>query len=157
MAVGQTGGLLANVPPWRSSDAFLHDVQVALFNYSTQGFYSNWVMLSLGIVGVLGLANIEKETRTIFASWILGPSVLFLFLGSEIQWRLLYLIPYNILAAIGVTVLFGFLERAVPISRSRRDLIMVRAVELAFAVLIMLLFLNNAARSMTLIATQVVQ
>ena len=157
MAVGQTGGLLANVPPWRSSDAFLHDVQVALFNYSTQGFYSNWIMLSLGIVGVLGLANIEKETRAIFVSWILGPSVLFLFLGSEIQWRLLYLIPYNILAAVGVLTLFGLLEKVVPISRSRRDFIMVRAVELAFAVLIMLLFLNNAARSMTLIATQVVQ
>ena len=157
MAVGQTGGLLANVPPWRSPDVFLHDVQVALLNYSTQGFYSNWIMLSLGIVGVFGLANTEKETRAIFVSWILGPSLLFLFLGSEIQWRLLYLIPYNILAAIGVVTLFGLLERAIPISRSRRNLMMVRVVELGFVVLLMLLFLNNAARSMALTATQVVQ
>jgi hypothetical protein len=156
VAVGHTGGLLANVPPWRSPDVFLHDVQVALLNYSTQGFYSNWIMLSLGIVGVFGLANTEKETRAIFVSWILGPSLLFLFLGSEIQWRLLYLIPYNILAAIGVVTLFGLLERAIPISRSRRNLMMVRVVELGFVVLLMLLFLNNAARSMALIATQVV-
>jgi hypothetical protein len=156
MAVGQTGGLLANVPPWRSPDVFLHDVQVALLNYSTQGFYSNWIMLSLGIVGVFGLASTEKESRAIFVSWILGPSLLFLFLGSEIQWRLLYLIPYNILAAMGVVTLFGLLERAIPISRSCRNLVMVRVVELCFIVLLMLLFLNNAARSMALIATQVV-
>jgi len=155
MDVVYSEGLL-NLRPLRDPTVFLRDVQIALLNYSTQGLYSNWILLSLAIVGVLGLVAVEKETRVLFDSWVLGPALLFLFLGPQIQWRLLFLIPYNILGALGVVTLLGLLEKLIPVGRARVDFLILRAAELSFVMFLILLFLNNAVRSMTLIATQVV-
>ena len=154
--LGYYFGILENLRPWRAPDVFFRDMQIALFNYSTQGLYSNWLLIGLAIVGVFSLAKMGRETRLLFESWILGPSLLILFLAPEIQWRLLFLIPYNILAALGVVTLLRLLERLTPIGRSHTDLLMLRAVELGLVTFLVFLFLNNAVRSMTFIATQVV-
>jgi hypothetical protein len=156
VSLGYYFGIVENLRPWRTPDVFFRDMQIALFNYSTQGLYSNWLLIGLAIVGVFSLVKMGRETRLLFESWILGPSLLILFLAPEIQWRLLFLIPYNILAALGVVTLLRLLERLTPIGRSHTDLLMLRAVELGLVTFLVFLFLNNAVRSMTFIATQVV-
>jgi len=150
-------GVVENLRLQRPPEVFLRDVQIALFNYSTRGLFSNWVMISLGVVGVFGLGEMGKETRVLLESWILGPSLLILFFSPEIEWRLLFLIPYNILAVLGVTTLMGVLKRlnAAP-DRSRADSIIIKAVQVEFVTFLVLLFLNNALRSMVMIAAEVV-
>jgi len=149
-------GLVENLRLQRPPDLFIRDVQIALFNYSTQGLFSNWLMISLAVVGVFGLGRMGKETRALLESWILGPSLLILFLGPEIQWRLLFLIPYHILAVVGVTTLMGILRRLISApDQSHAHSIMVKAVQVGFVMFLVLLFLNNALRSMVLIAGQV--
>jgi hypothetical protein len=149
-------GLVENLRLQRPPDLFLRDVQIALFNYSTQGLFSNWLMISLAVVGVFGLGKMGKETRVLLESWILGPSLLILFLGPEIQWRLLFLIPYHILAVLGVTTLMGVLRRLISApDQSRAHSLIVKAVQVGFVTVLVLLFLNNALRSMVLIAGQV--
>jgi len=149
-------GLVENLRLQRPPDLFLRDVQIALFNYSTQGLFSNWLMISLAVVGVFGLGKMGKETRVLLESWILGPSLLILFLGPEIQWRLLFLIPYHILAVLGVTTLMGVLRRLISApDQSRTHSLIVKAVQVGFVTFLVLLFLNNALRSMVLIASQV--
>jgi len=149
-------GLVENLRLQRPPDLFLRDVQIALFNYSTQGLFSNWLMISLGVVGVLGLGKMGKETRVLLESWVLGPSLLILFLGPEIQWRLLFLIPYHILAVLGVTTLMRVLGRLISApDQSRAHSLIVKAVQVGFVTFLVLLFLNNALRSMVLIAGQV--
>jgi hypothetical protein len=149
-------GLVENLRLQRPPDLFIRDVQIALFNYSTQGLFSNWLMISLAVVGVFGLGKMGKETRVLLESWILGPSLLILFLGPEIQWRLLFLIPYHILAVLGVTTLMGVLRRLISApDQSRAHSLIVKAVQVGFVTFLVLLFLNNALRSMVLIAGQV--
>ena len=149
-------GLVENLRLQRPPDLFLRDVRIALFNYSTQGLFSNWLMIGLAVVGVFGLGKMGKETRALFESWILGPSLLILFLGPEIQWRLLFLIPYHILAVLGVTTLMGVLRRLISApDQSRAHSLIVKAVQVGFVTFLVLLFLNNALRSMVLIASQV--
>jgi hypothetical protein len=158
MRLGYSWAFLENLRAWRTPAQFLSDMQIALFNYSTQGLYSNWLMISLAIVGVFGLAKAEKEkeTRAVFGAWILGPSVLVLLLSPEIQWRLLFLIPYHILAAMGVVALTGGLGRLVRNrSQSPLDSRMVTAVQALFIAFLVLLFFNSALRSMVFIPTQV--
>ena len=148
-------GLVENLRLQRPPDLFLRDVQIALFNYSTQGLFSNWLMISLGVVGVFGLGRMGKETRVLLESWILGPSLLILFLGPEIQWRLLFLIPYHILAVLGVTTLMGVLRRLISAPDQSRAHSIIMAAQVGFVTFLVLLFLNNALRSMVLIAVQV--
>ena len=155
--LGYYFGLVENLRLQRPPDLFLRDVQIALFNYSTQGLFSNWLMIGLAVVGVFGLGKMGKETRILLESWVLGPSLLILFLGPEIQWRLLFLIPYHILAVLGVTTLMGVLRRLIfAPDQSRAHSIIVKTVQVEFVTFLVLLFLNNALRSMVLIASQVV-
>jgi len=149
-------GLVENLRLQRPPDLFIRDVQIALFNYSTQGLFSNWLMIGFAVVGVFGLGKMGKETRVLLESWVLGPSLLILFLGPEIQWRLLFLIPYYILAVLGVTTLMGVLRRLISApDQSRAHSLIVKAVQVGFVTFLLLLFLNNALRSMVLIAGQV--
>jgi hypothetical protein len=150
-------GLVENLRLQRPPGLFLRDVQIALFNYSTEGLFSNWLMIGLAVVGVFGLGKMGKETRVLLESSILGPSLLILFFGPEIQWRLLFLIPYYILAVLGVTTLMGVLRRLISApDQSRAHSIIVKTVQVEFVTFLVLLFLNNALRSMVLIASQVV-
>jgi hypothetical protein len=148
-------GLVENLRLQRPPDLFLRDVQIALFNYSTQGLFSNWLMIGLAVVGVFGLGKMGKEARVLLESWILGPSLLILFLSPEIQWRLLFLIPYYILAVLGVTTLMGVLRRLVSTRDQSRAHSIIMVVQVLFVTFLVLLFLNNALRSMVLIAGQV--
>jgi hypothetical protein len=149
-------GLVENLRLQRPPDLFLRDVQIALFNYSTQGLFSNWLMIGLAVVGVFGIGKMGKETRVLLESWILGPSLLILFLGPEIQWRLLFLIPYHVLAVFGVTTLMGVLRRLVSTRDQSRAHSIIMVVQVLFVTFLVLLFLNNALRSMVLVAGQVV-
>jgi hypothetical protein len=155
--LGVSWALLQNLALARAPMGFLRDLQIALYNYSTQGMFSNWIMIVLAVAGVFSLARLETRSRIIVESWILGGLVPFLFLGWEIQWRLLFLMPYQILAAMGLFVLTDSVASRV-MSRmfSEGDIRLVRAIQITFVTSILLLFLNNAARAMVYTSTQIV-
>lgn len=131
---------------------FFGELQVALAGYA-HGAYSNWLMLSLAIVGVFSLVRKETQPRTLLGSWILGPSLLSVLVGADMQWRLLFLIPYHMFAALGVSTCLSMLSRPTFGERaSKADILLIDGARLGLCALIVLLFLNNAVRSMALIA-----
>jgi len=150
-------GLVENFRPLRTPAEFLRDLQIALSNYSTQGLYSNWIMLTLAVIGLFAMRRSEPNARIVLESWILVPALLIFLLGWELQWRLLFLIPYHVLASVGVIASVGTITKHMEIrAGSRADRLILKAMQWSFIILVFLLFLNNAVRSMTLIAGQVV-
>jgi len=155
--LGYQWGLLQNLRYLRTPAEFMRDLQIALSNYSTQGLYSNWIMLTLAVIGLFAMRRSEPNARIVLESWILVPALLIFLLGWELQWRLLFLIPYHILAAVGVIASVGTIVKHMEIrAGSRADRLILKAMQWSFIILVFLLFLNNAVRSMTLIAGQVV-
>ena len=154
--LGVYWALLENLAFARSPADLLRDVQIALYNYSTQGFFSNWIMIGLAVLGAFHLPKLATNVRTLIVSWFLGLLIPFLFLGWEIQWRLLFLLPYYLLAAMGLFVLSDSASHAISKTNSRADAALLNLVRIIFVASIIFLFVNNAVRSMTLISTQIV-
>jgi hypothetical protein len=72
------------------------------------GFGNPWI-IALAIIGMIELSTSKNHLSRILRSWILFTSLAFLILvpGSEdLYWRLAYIIPFHIPAAIGVHRLF---------------------------------------------------
>ncbi len=154
--LGYQWGLLQNLRYLRTPAEFMRDLQIALSNYSTQGLYSNWIMLTLAVIGLFAMRRSEPSARIVLESWILVPALLVFLLGWEMQWRLLFLIPYHILAAVGLVALVGMIAKHVEIRAGSRADRLILTMQWSLIILVFLLFLNNAVRSMTLIAGQVV-
>jgi hypothetical protein len=144
---GLSWALAANL---RSPTTYFNNLQLTLTNYAG-GIFSNWLLLALSIVGVLGLRVMSKEARTLLQSWLLSPLLIMVFLSSDVQWRLLFLIPYNILAAIGLLKILSVLRERLTDSLYW-DLVLVNIVELSLLAVVGLLLWNNVVRSMVFIA-----
>jgi hypothetical protein len=118
------------------------------------GFFANWLVFSLSIVGVLGIAGTARKAQSLLGLWVLCPSLMAIFLSAFIQWRLLFLIPYNVFAAIGVFVLLDRLQQwTMKRSSAPADLIILNVVQLTFLVCLLVAFWNNAVRAMVFIAS----
>jgi len=71
------------------------------FQYYVGGFFANSVLILLSILGVVTARRLNAQFSRILASILLITSVPLLLVGSWWQWRLLYDIPYHILAVFG--------------------------------------------------------
>ena len=132
---------------------FFTNLQLTFTKYAG-GFFENWVVFSLAIAGILGLAGTPKKAQSLLGLWVLCPSLMTIFLSAFIQWRLLFLIPYNVFAAIGAFVLLGKLRQwTIKRSGAPADLIILNVVQLMFLVCVLMAFWNNAVRSMVFVAS----
>jgi len=71
------------------------------FQYYVGGFFANSILILLSIIGAVTARRLNAQFSSILASMLLITSVPLLFVGSWWQWRLLYDIPYHILAVFG--------------------------------------------------------
>jgi hypothetical protein len=76
------------------------------------GVYFDGVIFVLAIVGILGIRGVAPQGRYVLTSWILVASVLTVIADQWLQWRMLYLLPYYILAVLGIYSLKLALQRS---------------------------------------------
>lgn len=135
-----------------SPTSLLRNLQTTITAY-VGGFYSNWILFALSILGV-GASRFRLNERAAYMLFalILGPGLMSLILGSGIQWRLLFLIPFPILAALGISSLLELLKRT---TKGRRGsfyaaLLTPLSQSLCIAALL-LIFLDQVLRSLIVI------
>jgi hypothetical protein len=66
------------------------------------GFYMNFVVLFLALIGAFLVCLRDKPVHRYLASWLLLSSVLFMLGDGTIQWRIVYDLPISIFAAFGL-------------------------------------------------------
>lgn len=64
------------------------------------GFLANTIIIILCILGLLTIKNLKRQYFTVFISLLVVAFIPLLLLDSWWQWRLLYMIPYNIPATL---------------------------------------------------------
>jgi len=99
------GWALANI----SSPVFLvQNLQITLSSY-VQGFFSNWPLVVLSILGLVAASfHLDEGTSELLSAWVLGPTLLASFFGPAVQWRLIFLIPFPILGAFGLPEIISY-------------------------------------------------
>jgi len=136
----------------RSPTFFFGDVSLTLTSY-VGGFYSNWILLCLAVLGVFAVSYSTREVKALVASWILVPGLLSVFLSAELQWRLVYLLPYSFLAAIAIFFTLAELRaRTMTGSDSYFGSLLFHLLEWSCVAAISLVLWNNALRSMVFIS-----
>lgn len=136
----------------RSPMFFFEELSRTL-TYMVGGFFSNWILISLAILGVFTTLYLASEVKALVTAWLLVPTFLSIFLSSDLQWRLLFLLPYSFLAALGVCFTLGRLRAQMTAgSHSFADSVLFYLLEYACLMAIGLIFWNNALRSMVLVS-----
>lgn len=66
------------------------------------GFFNNPIVFALAILGMIFSKDYEERLVLLVASWVALTMILSLLIDPFLQWRLLYLLPYEIAAAMGI-------------------------------------------------------
>jgi len=88
--------------------SFLANLWAVLFftiTYYVGGFFGNPLVYLLGFLGTFKLLKIDTCSSRILFSWLALVSVGSVIVDSWYQWRLLYLLPFQIFAVFGLRVL----------------------------------------------------
>ncbi|KON28344.1 hypothetical protein AC481_01805 [miscellaneous Crenarchaeota group archaeon SMTZ-80] len=65
------------------------------------GFFGNPIIFLFGIIGAFMLKDLKNNFRILIVSYLLVASMISIFVGQFWQWRILYMVPFQILAALG--------------------------------------------------------
>jgi uncharacterized membrane protein len=81
---------------------FIRNLQITIASY-VQGFFSSWPIIALSIIGLIAASfRLDEKASQLLSAWVLGPTLLAIFLGPAVQWRLVFLLPFPILSAFGL-------------------------------------------------------
>jgi hypothetical protein len=107
------------------------------------GSYANIPLLMLAILGISKFSHNTKPFQRMITLWIILPSLALLFASPEnyMFYRILYLLPIQIIAAIGLLELF---QKAY-FKKSKYG----KILRFAIQILTIILFLNNVLRLAT--------
>ena len=100
-----------------SSPVFLvQNLRITLSSY-VQGFFSNWLVVALSILGLIAASfHLDEDTSQLLSAWVVALTLLAIFLGPDVQWRLIFLIPFPILGAFGLPEIISYV---IPSSKDR--------------------------------------
>ena len=109
------------------------------------GLYANPLLVFLAIAGMLSIAAFATRFSRLMLLWIIVPSLALLVVSAEnyMFYRIVYLLPFQILAASGVFWLLNNFENAMRLKSSK----IAWLLKMVVLVLIVLLFANYALRS----------
>lgn len=115
------------------------------------GFLINPALFILALIGLFRIKDLKNEFNRIIFSWISITSIIALLVSSWLQWRLFYLMPLPILAALGLNSMLEFINwlyAKIAIKESFQEgLEHAKTINKLFTILIILLMLNYAFRS----------
>ncbi len=109
------------------------------------GLYANPLLVFLAIAGILSVAAFATRFSRLMLLWIIVPSLALLVVSAEnyMYYRIVYLLPFQILASSGVFWLLNNFENRIHLENSK----MAWLLKIGVLVLIVLLFANYALRS----------
>ncbi len=115
------------------------------------GFFANWLIYLLATLGMVFSSNLEDRFNRIINAWVIFSSIALIITtrGQDIQWRELYIIPFQIPAAIG---LYNTLDLIGSRLRNKGDLLSQRYFIVLRKMLILIVILslfNYSLRSLS--------
>lgn len=109
------------------------------------GLLGNPLLIILAVAGVLSIMDFTKRFNRIMLLWIVIPSLTLLTVSPDLYHRSIYLIPIQILAAIGLLWIFGkFKEK---MGRLNENEFLFNILEILIVALVVLFLFNYALRS----------
>jgi len=122
---------------------FVWSVVNSLLQKYLCGFLMSSVMLFLAVIGVLTVVCDfwRKDFCLFLKCWVMAPSIFFIFGDSVVQNRILYVLPFHVLAALGIVVFDWWI-------RQRFKGACGRILAALLVVLFLLVNVNYALRSM---------
>jgi hypothetical protein len=140
-------GIVASVSTARLS-YFLSSVTFTLREYAGAILAYGWVFV-LAILGGILLAKNKPKAATLLAAWLMVTSFGMILLDPSYQWRVLYVIPFEVYAAVGVLGLLEGLDWACALGTNSPRLIM--SVKILLMALIVLDSVNRALMNTTIL------
>jgi len=117
------------------------------------GFLANGLLFSIAILGVWGTRKFSYTFQRILFSWLLVTSILTLLLDSWFQWRILYIVPYSLAAAVGIGLLArGILDFQLKTSPQRVDRVFACTLVAVIVIALFMALVNYTFRSIVYVA-----
>jgi hypothetical protein len=140
-------GIVASLSAARLSYV-LSSVTFTLREYVGAILSYGWVFV-FAILGGILLAKNKPKAATLLAAWLMVTSLGMILLDPLYQWRVLYVIPFEVYAAVGVLGLLEGLDWACALGTNRPRLIM--TVKILLIALIVLDSVNRALMNTTIL------
>jgi hypothetical protein len=107
-------------------------------------------LLLLAAIGGISIALSELKTARLLIAWLLTTSLSAVLLDSWFQWRVLYIVPFELLASVGVLSVISAANWATkPCGSGSSRLVL--AFKLLFVVVILMDSLNYVLRGITIL------
>ncbi|MCP8314404.1 MAG: hypothetical protein H3Z53_08565 [archaeon] len=121
------------------------------------GAFGNPLIIALAILGMASMADLSKSFHRLVLCWILVPSLAFFLIVSSqewLYWRIVYVIPFQIPAAIGLYWLLNKL-RSMLHSSSTTTKTYFRLFQILIVAFILLFLFNYSLRSVDMAMIQI--
>jgi len=125
--------------------AFLQD-QERIYNYFGREHYAIPLLYALAIVGFAKLRCLRNDQGRLLKSWFISSCLGILVVHYNEWWRFLYVVPLEVLAALGLATLLGYVrarQRSDPSMIARDGFVPVALLMLIFFVLGLLLAFSS--------------
>lgn len=109
------------------------------------GLFANPLLVFLAVLGMFSVVALASRFSRVLLLWVMVPSLALLLVSSEnyMFYRIFYLIPFQVLATMGVFWVFGFIENRFRLNGSR----IYWLFKIAFLLLVFFVLMNYALRS----------
>jgi len=129
---------------------FWNDIVFTIQMY-VGGYYGNPLLMALAICGMISLRGAERGFRDVLLSWTLVTSIIFVAMVPDELWRVLYVVPFQFLAPLGLCLLIDFTRRLWRAPTIDLDAKILGVFEVELLLLILLSMFNYALRSVFLL------
>ena len=125
------------------------NVAVFTITYYVGGFFGNPLIYLLGFLGAFRLSRVGSPSSRILFSWLALISAGSVLMDSWYQWRLLYLLPFQVFALFGLQILVGMARSlSLDVRDARRGEGSFLLFEFLLVLIVLLSLFNYALRSL---------
>lgn len=106
------------------------------------------LILIIAVIGGVSMARSNSQHARPISAWLIVASVSAILLDSWFQWRVLYLVPFEVLAAIGIVFLFSTIDRAIRPNRlGSENTRLLQMIKLFLLIVVIMDFMNYSLRA----------
>lgn len=124
----------------------LQSVMYILRDY-VGGFFAYPQTLLLALLGIFSLRRFNRRTSAILISWLAVTSVFSVLASYDFVWRVLYVIPFELLAAVGTLTLLDALDSLSKRAGVKTTVLCIKIVNILIPALLILDYINFVFKS----------
>jgi hypothetical protein len=133
-----------------ASVRYVYQALTFSMRYYVGALFSYPLVLILSALGAISMALSYSGRARLPIAWLFATSIITILVQSWFQWRVLYLVPFELLASVGITSILRILDRIIKIN-DRHDARILTALKILFVAVILLDFVNYGLRATTLL------